>query len=414
MQEKLNRLLKWSEKYTRTDMLYLANGGFWLSVGQIISSGSALILTIAFANLASVETYGTYRYILAIAALFSIFSLPGMGTAITRAVAKDNNNAISLATRTRVEYSLLGTLVALVGCYYYFLNENIELSMALLVIAVTLPVFDTFTLYTAYLLGKEKFDTHTKYQFIIQLVSISTLILALLLKSNLTLILIAYFVPLILLRIFFYFRVTKGTDASDGATELNRQTLAFGKHLTLMSLPSAVSTQIDKILMWKFFGPAQLAMYAISLAVPTQIQGLLKRVDVLALPKLSTGNASNADITRKWFIFTLGTLPIAALYVFLAPFIFYILFPQYSEAVFYSQILAFIIILTPKTIIRAYMEAKGNSKKLYLFHTTTSITKIALMAILIPTFGLLGAVWAILINETISLILIFTLMRKGT
>jgi O-antigen/teichoic acid export membrane protein len=412
MKERICTILRWTEKYTKTDMSYLLEGGFWLSLGQIISSGSALILTVIFANLASAETYGTYRYILAIAAIFSICSLPGMGTALSRAVAKNYDNDIHEATKTKIRYSLLGTFFASIGSLYYFLNSNSELSLALLLIAISLPVFDTFTLYSAYLLGKKRFDLHTRYQFLTQVISTACLILVITINQNIIVILSAYFIPLISTRIFFYLKTTKGIDFTKSADENDLKTLAFGKHLTIMSLPSVFATQIDKILMWKFFGPVQLATYAIALAIPTQLQGLLKRADALALPKLSTSNAKPVDIFRKWFVFTLFTIPIVIVYVLFAPYVFYVFLPQYSEAIVYSQLLSIVIALAPKTILRAYIEAKGHSSRLYLFHTITSITKMLLMVFLIPSLGLYGAVWAIVINEFISLILISVLLLK--
>ena len=51
-------LLRKSEKYTKTDMVYLFSGGSWLVVGQIISSVSALALAVLFANLARVSIVG--------------------------------------------------------------------------------------------------------------------------------------------------------------------------------------------------------------------------------------------------------------------------------------------------------------------------------------------------------------------
>ena len=69
IKEKIYNLLRWSEKYTKTDMVYLAHGGFWLSFGQIISSLSSFLLAIAFANLLPKETYGNYKYILSIASI---------------------------------------------------------------------------------------------------------------------------------------------------------------------------------------------------------------------------------------------------------------------------------------------------------------------------------------------------------
>jgi len=61
LKDKIYRLLRRSEKYFKTDMVYLAHGGFWLTLGQIISSAASFLLAIAFANLLPKETYGTYK-----------------------------------------------------------------------------------------------------------------------------------------------------------------------------------------------------------------------------------------------------------------------------------------------------------------------------------------------------------------
>ena len=63
IRNKAYNVLRWSEKYTKTDMLYLAKGGSWFTVGQVVSSSSVLLLAIAFANLLP-----PIRCILAIAA----------------------------------------------------------------------------------------------------------------------------------------------------------------------------------------------------------------------------------------------------------------------------------------------------------------------------------------------------------
>src|SRR3989344_4253037 len=151
------RALRWSQKYTKPDMLYLASGGFWYSVGQAVASLSALALAIAFANLMSPEIYGTYKYILSLAGIFSIASLPGVNIAIARAVARGNESVIHVATRSRILHACAGSILALAGSAYYLFNGNVMLSIALLIIAATLPFFDTLTSYLFYFAGKRRF-----------------------------------------------------------------------------------------------------------------------------------------------------------------------------------------------------------------------------------------------------------------
>src|SRR5689334_12787395 len=71
------RLLRWSERYMKTDMVYLAKGSFWLTLGQVAASASGLLLVIGFANLLPKEVYGTYKLILSLAGIIASFSLTG-------------------------------------------------------------------------------------------------------------------------------------------------------------------------------------------------------------------------------------------------------------------------------------------------------------------------------------------------
>ena len=60
---RLVRFLRWTEKYTRTDMVYLVSGGFWLSIAQIGTSILGFLLTMVLANLLAPELLGEYRFL---------------------------------------------------------------------------------------------------------------------------------------------------------------------------------------------------------------------------------------------------------------------------------------------------------------------------------------------------------------
>ena len=105
IKNRIYRLLRRSERHTKTDMVYLASGGFWLTVGQIISSAATFGLAIAFANLLPKETYGTYKFVLSIAGILTIFTLPGMVTSLTQAVARNFEGSVILALKAFADLS---------------------------------------------------------------------------------------------------------------------------------------------------------------------------------------------------------------------------------------------------------------------------------------------------------------------
>jgi O-antigen/teichoic acid export membrane protein len=404
MKSKAIKLLKWSEKYTKTDMLYLAKGGFWLTVGQAVSSLSAFALAITFANLVPPETYGTYKYLLSIAAIFSLFTLPGMGTAVARAVARGDTATTHKATHARVLWSLIGTFFAFGGSAYYFINGNIELTIALAIIGVTLPVFDTFTLYNSYLAGKREFKKQTYYHVAAQLISTSILITTLFFTDNVLLILLAYFVPLLLTRFIIYIKVSQ----SFLKKKADKETLTYGKHLSIINIFSVIAKNTDKILLWHFLGPAQVAIYAFAIAIPEQIKGPLKGMGTLAFPKFATKTPEEirenlpAFWRKLWlYAFLLSIISIA--YIILAPLIFKLIFPQYLESVFYSQIFAISLVSAVSIMPITIIEAQKKTTVQYLLSIIQPTINILLFIIFIPPFGLLGAIGALTSGRILSM-----------
>ncbi|HEY4510903.1 MAG TPA: oligosaccharide flippase family protein, partial [Candidatus Paceibacterota bacterium] len=98
--------LRGTEKYAKTDMLYLAKGGFWITLGQGISTIAGLALAVGFANLISKEVYGTYSFILSLAGVISVLTLTGTRTAMTQAVARGFEGTLRASFWMSIRWSI--------------------------------------------------------------------------------------------------------------------------------------------------------------------------------------------------------------------------------------------------------------------------------------------------------------------
>ena len=136
---KTYNFLRWTEKWLKTDMVYFSRGGFWLTAGQMFSSLSAFLLSIAFANLLPKETYGTYKYVLSIASILSIPTLSGMTTSLAQAIASGSDGSFIPAVKARIKWGLLGALASLILASYYFYQADTTLTISFLMAAVFLP-----------------------------------------------------------------------------------------------------------------------------------------------------------------------------------------------------------------------------------------------------------------------------------
>lgn len=397
------------ERMTKTDLRYLIGGGSWIILGQVISTGTAFILAIAFANLLPVATYGAYKYLLSIASFFAIFTLPGMITAVTRAAAQGKGSTMHDALRLRVLSSLIGSAAATVAGGYYLIQGNFELGAGLLVIALTLPFFDTYALYNAYLSGRRLFRSQTLLHVGTQLVSMLSVLVALFFTDRITILLAAYFVPLAALRFGIYRSIARGVPQNSRDAD----TLRYGSHLSVMSILGVASQTVDKWLLWHFLGPIELAMYAFAVGIPEQLKGPMKGVGDLALPKFS--ERSHVDMQRSlkvlWYrtgLYGLALLAIALSYIALAPTIFSFFFPQYISSVLYSQIFALSLVSGITVVPQAALAAHKKTAEQYAINSVHPVLQIILFLVLIPSHGVLGAVTALLLSRV--LMTIFTLV----
>ncbi|GMU73913.1 MAG: hypothetical protein AMXMBFR44_1120 [Candidatus Campbellbacteria bacterium] len=385
--------LRWSEKYTKTDMVYLVGNSFWLTVGQGISSLASLALIIAFANLLPKETYGTYKFVLSVASVLSVLTLPRMNTAITQAVARGYEGSLFVGTKKRVIWGTFGAIVSFFVSLYYFLQGNTEIAIALLLAAAFLPIFDTFGTWNAYLQGKQDFKSGVIYTTVVHIASVTILFLTILATDSLLAIVFIYFLSYTLLRAFFFYLTVKKYTPN---TLIDPSTYSYGKHLTAMTVLSTIVGQLDKILLFHFLGAAQVATYSIALVVPEQVQGMLRNVGVVAFPKFAS--QSFEDIKRNLSFrlaqYGLFITILTILYVFLAPFLFSLLFPGYSDGILLSQIVSLSLITALVGPAVAALEAQQKKQQLYMLRTLFPVIGIVLFLALVPTFGILGATLA--------------------
>ncbi len=402
------KLLKKSEKWTKTDMIYLAKGGFWLTLGQGFSSLSAFLLAIAFANLLPKEVYGNYKYILSIAGILAIPTLSGINTSIVQAVSRGYEGSVMPALKTKIKWGLLGAIASLALAFYYFLNDNTTLTISFLIIAIFVPFMDSLTIYSSYLNGKKDFKSLSKYNILTTIISVLIMLAVIFFSKNIFLIIASYFASNTMLRLIF-FKLTFNKNILNKKKDAN--TISYGKHLSLMSALNIISLYFDKLLIFHFLGATELAIYSIAVAPPEQIKGLIKNINALALPKFSSNNFDNTNkaLRIKLIKMSLALSLISILFIIIAPWLFKIFFPQYLEAILFSQVLSTTLIFTgPIIILISLFQSREKKKILYQYNIIKPIIKIILLLIFIKHLGVMGIIIAIILSYVLELIFLST------
>ncbi len=405
MKQKLTQLLRWSEQYTKTDMVHLATSGGWLSSGYLVSSLIAFLMAIAFANLIDKETYGTYRFVLSLGIIFGAFSLTGLKTSVTRSVAGGFEGALSSAFRERMMWSIPMFLIAGIGSAYYLIAGQSAIGISLVIVAFCNPLLYSSTLYAAYLNGKEDYRTNALYAMARAAIPAIVMLFVLLIIPSVLALVLAYFISHTTLAFLFYI-ITARRVPSDASHDKSSNT--FGKHLSLTNLIDVAANQLDKVLVFHFVGASELAVYYFALNIPEQISGLFSNIYAIALPKFSRRpiNELRASLFSKTAQLGLIVLVIIVVYIICAPWIYNLIFPNYVEAIRFSQIAALGMIGVVGTLPTALLHAKRATHLIYKSRTVGSLIRIAVLVALVMPYGVLGVVLASVLNKIIDAIIV--------
>ncbi len=407
LKNKAKEWLLWSQKYTKLDMLYIGKGGFWITVGQIFGVLLSFILALSFANWLPKEIYGQYKYVFSVIGVLSIFSLGGMRDAISRAVARGQEGVLKTAVSYQLRWGTIFTIVTNIAGAYYFIRGNKTLAIPLFIFAFIFPTIKAFGTYSAFIVGKKDFKTSTVYDLISSFINSSALIITLFLTDNLYILIGVYLLSDLASNIVLYFitlRKYKPTEEGKNDTEA----LQYGTQLTFLSALGILAQQLDKILIFKYSGAVELAMYSIASAIPDRLKGFGKSIISLSYPKLSEKNIPEIRSVFNLRIIQgmlLGT-GISVAYMVSAPFLFKLLMPQYVDSIFFSQLLSLsLIVLFPHFFVGYAIQAQKMVRSIYVISISTAVIKSCLYI----AFGFFWGAIGIVLARVVSFVLVFLL-----
>ncbi len=412
------------ERFLGVDLKYILKSGSWITVGKILGSFIAFLLSIAYARYLSKSVYGDYRYILSVLSIAGIFALPGMGTAITRAVARGYDGTFRSGGRL-IFFSSFGiTIIGLLLAVGFYVNGNTSLAWGFVIASLIVPFVEGLGNWRAFYDGKKAFKAKTILNLCDQLFYALVMLLGIGMilffnthgPTSLLILLAAYSLGEGIPNIYFFLRTLKKVPR-DAPTEAG--SISYGLHLSLTNIPSTIANYLDAILLHSFIGPGALAVYSFAIAPPEQLKALFSIIPDIAFPKLalrtseSTGNTElKRNLDKKIFRSTIITLFITGLYIAAAPFIYNVFFPAYTKAIMLSQVFALSLILFPFGIYNTALKAEGNIKKVYVYNIAAPTIQIVALIVLIPFYGLWGAIWGRIIGRLANHLLPLFLFKK--
>jgi O-antigen/teichoic acid export membrane protein len=259
-------------------------------------------------------------------------------------------------------------------------------------------------LYGAFLEGKKRSDINARYQTISNTVPALTMIVAVFLTNSLLIIILLFFTTTLFIHAvlsLYTYKKFKPNNAHDPKAQ------RFSFHLSVMGMLSTIAEHIDKILLFQFLGPAQLALYSFATALPEQFNVIGKSLRVLIYPKISTQTfeSTKKHVLRKSGLIFAVCFVMFIGYVAISPFLFNNFFPAYIEGITLSQVYALSIFLIAATPYKSILLAHSCTKELYQTKVVLIVTRLLLLALLLPLYGVWGIIASFLIARFIEALL---------
>ena len=340
--------------------------------------------------------------------LLSSFSLSGLSTALARATALGHEGELRRAFWLSIKWSVFMSTGFLGVALYYFANHNTTLGISFLIGGAFAPFINAGGLFSSFLNGKKLFREASLYGIFRNGIPAAALFLALILTKNAVVLIAVYFISYATVALILYIQTYKRFAHN---TELSSTMVSLSRHLSAINLFGAFAGQIGSVLIFHMIGAAELAVYSFAIAIPTQIEGVLRILQSLAIPKFAVQdkNQLRGMVIRRSLSLSALVIFIVIGYVLLVPFFFQIFFPRYFDAVPFSQVFAISLVFA-NIFTGAYMDSQIAVRERYIINAVCPLFLIASLFFLIPLYGVWGAVWAqvaaALVEYTLCLILV--------
>lgn len=372
----------------------------WAIINQIVLSIGAFGTIVVLSRFLHREIFGEIRYIAAILAILSFFSLPGASSIVIQGVSAIGKKRVVQIIREQLQWGLIATAGALCFSLFYFLKGNMGLGYGFLVGGFFAPIANLYQMPGYILAGLKHFKSKTFVDGAILLAIILGAVLGTLLFRNIPGTLFFYFGIQSITTLIFLLYTVKKIPAGDTIDATEILDITHTKQLTIFQAPFTFLPALEKVFIYLLLGPSSLAIFTIAVLPIEHMRSAFRSLLQFSVLPHFEDEAKVALSLKRWLV-TASALTVGGIVVLLIfiKIILPIFFPQYIEAVRFSFILILAIIPVPLQILTLALIARRKIKDLFLYAGSLTVVNIVTFLALIPIFGLMGAVVAKVVTE---------------
>lgn len=409
----INKALTKLGKIFKLDAKYFAKSGSYLSATYFTDAFVRLILSIVLARMLTQIDFGQFNFILAVFGTLAFLSLQGTSLSITRSVARGYDAAINEGTKDKVMFSMLGSLSLIVTAIYMYTRGDILLAKVFAIFSLFFIPYFAFVGYESFLTAKRMFREYAIFRSVTSILAVAIALIIAFITRDVLWIAVTLVGVTAILNVVFYIMTLKYKKNENRDNEVIR----YGRRLTLITLATTMFINIDKLVITYFLGFKALAIYSVAMVLPRQFKLLVKASVSSVFPGLAVLNKEDSHkiIRKRLRQMIVISMLLSVIGALLAPIAIRIIYGQdYIEAIPYAMLVfAFMWLVIPTVpISEGLLPAQKREKRMLKLNIYTYAIYIILLLILVPRFGLAGAVWSYILDRMFIFVYLTTSLKN--
>lgn len=383
----------------------------WVLALRGVQQGAALIGFYFLARGLDKATFGNYGLFLSfVAVCAAVLTFPGLNGAIVQCTARGESQVYHRALRLALMGGLGGS-GALAAVSAVLHGSHPELARGLLVAAAVFPLSHGLLQWRSIYSGKEHFAALFWLEGLSAIGIYSLMVLGVLTVPGEMLVPVScvLLVPAsinLVMTIKTLREVPKGADKVGG--------VAYGLKTSFYLILNTLANHLDKFLIFFLFSAEMAALYVVAQRVPELVKGVVQDLAVVLAPRFARLSGFTKQLDQQLWILSLTIMVIVIGLTFtLLPWLVVVVFSDtYTDAVPIAQGLMISVAIGNHATLRyRYVTSKLDAESVRDVTMATSVVRLASSALLVPLFGLWGAVAAAIVYRILTGVIVYTVVR---
>lgn len=396
----------------------LLKNSFWRFFGILPNKVVRLVIVMLAAKELGPELFGNYNYLVALTGMAFIVSDWGINILLIRDYQQRADKDVVVSTSFVARFLIL-FLALVVSVIILLFNRDSAAFLPGIIIALTFVIGNFKELFVAIFLAVQKAELEAKVYFFDSFLSLAIFVLIFYFKASVINFSLSYFLAslLVMFIAWFYSHKIIRISLKNFDKTFFKLLIKNGLPLSLFGILGYIFFATDQLFLKHYAGYEAVGHYALATKLILAMQVLPSLINSVLLPILSR-NIGNKQIIKKsvylgMAIYGGAGLLISGLIYFATPLFISFFGDKYlaSSAViqYLSPILIFMFMVT---LLDYVLVAYNLQKQDFYLTMVAAIVNLVLLYFLVPTYGLMGAVWSSLISQALNFILTFGFVLK--